>query len=80
MAWYKNPNLLKKSNGDAYDKLYTPGMKVPHSGIYKCEGCGREIAANQTDPFPPQNHHQHTTYQGSIRWRLIVYADHKTAA
>ena len=27
----------------------------------------KEIAANQSDPFPPQNHHQHELNQGEIR-------------
>lgn len=77
MAWFKYEQYLKKSNGDAYDSVYGPGAKVPHSGIYRCQGCGREIAANKSDPFPPQNHHQHTSTQGTIRWRLAVYADHQ---
>lgn len=75
MAWYKNADLLKKSNSEAYDLLHSPGSRVPHSGIYRCGGCGREIAANERDPFPPQNHHQHSTSQGLVRWRLTVFAD-----
>lgn len=78
MAWYKYDQYVQKSSGDAYDSTYTPGATVPHSGIYRCQGCGREIASNKGDPFPPQNHHQHTVAQGSIRWRLAVYADHKS--
>lgn len=80
MAWYKNPKILNQSSGGAYDVTHSPGQTVPNSGIYRCEGCGREIAANARDPFPPQNHHQHGTYQGTIRWRLIVYADHEPKA
>ncbi len=76
MAWYKDPNVLQKSSSAEYDKIHKPGEIVPHSGIYRCQGCGREIASNESDPFPPQNHHQHTQQQGTIRWRLIVYADH----
>lgn len=75
MAWYKNESYLQKSNGDAYDYTYDPAATTPHSGIYRCMGCNREIAANKGNPLPPQNHHQHTTGQGAIRWRLIVYAD-----
>jgi hypothetical protein len=47
------------------------------SGIYRCMGCGREVASNESEPLPPQNHHQHNQNQGSIRWKLIVYADHR---
>ena len=38
---------------------------------------GVEIASNQGDPFPPQNHHRHNPQQGPIRWRPAVYADHR---
>ena len=31
-----------------------------------------EIAANKGNPLPPQNHHQHSTSQGKIRWRKIL--------
>ncbi len=77
MAWYKYDAYLKKSNSDAYDTDYTPGTSAPHSGIYRCMGCAKEVASNQGQPLPPQNHHQHSTGQGSIRWRLIVFADHE---
>ncbi|MGN6478776.1 protein L [Luteibacter sp.] len=60
-------------------KTYHTGETVPVSGIYRCEGCGREDCCNENDPFPPQNHHQHTVAQGKIRWRLNVRADHKPA-
>lgn len=75
MAWYKHGNFLQQSNSDAYDLVHQLGSRVPHSGIYRCMGCGREIAANEGDPFPPQNHHQHSMSQGNVRWRLIVFAD-----
>lgn len=74
MALYKNSAYLKVSTDAAFDKLYKPGENTPHSGIYRCEGCAKEIASNGGNPLPPQNHHQHTTAQGTIRWRMIVYA------
>lgn len=75
MALYKYAEYLQQSTDAAFDQIYGPGQRVPHSGIYKCQGCNREIAANEGgDPFPPQNHHQHTQQQGAIRWRLAVYA------
>lgn len=76
MAWYKYSNYLQQTNHNAYDLEYSPGSKVPYSGIYRCMGCNREIASNVNDPFPPQNHHQHNSGQGHIRWKLIAYADH----
>ena len=74
MALYKNSAYLKTSTSAAFDKLHKPGENTPDSGIYRCEGCGKEIASNAGNPLPPQNHHQHTTAQGSIRWRMIVQA------
>jgi hypothetical protein len=75
MALYKRSEEIAASSSDAFDKEYGPGATVPHSGIYRCRGCGREIASNEGTIFPPQNHHQHTSTQGSVRWRLAVYSD-----
>ena len=77
MALYKYQQFLSKSEDAVFDTLYKPADAAPHSGIYRCEGCGREVASNQHEPLPPQNHHQHTGQQGSIRWRLVIYADHR---
>ena len=77
MASYKYAQNLVKSESAEFDAIHGPGDKVPHSGIYRCMGCQREVASNEGQPLPPQNHHQHGQGQGSIRWRLIVYADHK---
>ena len=74
MALYKNSAYLKTSDSGEFDKHHSPGASTPHSGIYRCEGCAKEIAANKGNPLPPQNHHQHTTAQGTIRWRMIIYA------
>ena len=77
MAWYKYEQYLKKSPGDAYDVVYEPGIVAPHAGIYRCMGCGRELGIAQSHKLPPQNHHQHSLGEGAIKWRLIVYADHR---
>jgi hypothetical protein len=77
MAWYKYDQYLKKSTGDAYDKDNSPGVAAPHAGIYRCMGCGRELGIAEGHTLPPQNHHQHTQGEGTIRWRLVVYADHR---
>ena len=73
MAFYKYAKYLSLSDDVKFDTLHNPGADTPHSGLYRCEGCGREIAANSGNPLPPQNHHQHTASQGHIRWRLIVW-------
>lgn len=74
MAQYKYAHYLHQKDHTAYDTLHQPGSTCENSGIYRCEGCGDEIASNKGNPFPPQNHHQHAPAQGSIRWKLIVYA------
>lgn len=77
MALYKHGNYLAQSQDAAFDALHNPGASTPHSGIYRCEGCGHEVASNGGNPLPPQNHHQHTTAQGHIRWRMVVFAQGK---
>jgi hypothetical protein len=72
MAMYKYDSILHKSTSDEFDKLHSPGATVAWSGIYRCEGCGREIVHTTGHPLPPQNHHQHSTAQGHIRWRVVV--------
>lgn len=77
MALYKNGNYLQQSTDAAFDAVHQPGSPTPHSGIYRCEGCGHEVASNAGNPLPPQNHHQHGAAQGAIRWRMIVYSQSK---
>jgi hypothetical protein len=76
MAYYRNGNFLLQSHDPAFDEITDPGYPAPRSGIYRCEGCGHEIAANRGDSMPAQNHHRHLTYLGPIRWRLIVSTAH----
>ncbi len=77
MALYKNGSWIGHLTSEAFDKVYTPGTSTPHSGIYKCLGCNDEVASNVGNPLPPQNHHQHSTNQGAIRWQLAVFAQTK---
>lgn len=74
MALYKYKHYLQEGESVAFDALHTPGTVVSNSGIYRCEGCNDEIAANKDNPLPPQNHHQHSLAQGKILWRLIAFA------
>ena len=79
MSWWTDNSALTKSNGKGewWTTTYHPGDEVPVSGIYRCLGCKKEITSNNPDPVPPQNHHQHTQAQGSIRWRLNVRTNTK---
>jgi len=72
VALYKYPQYLEQINDQAFDQVWQPSAPTPHSGIYRCEGCGREDTSVYPHPLPPQNHHQHTFAQGQIRWRLVV--------
>jgi hypothetical protein len=76
MSWYVDESKMEVVNNSKpwWTTTYGPGDEVPVSGIYRCLGCGKEDACNHPDPFPPQNHHQHTSSQGRIRWRLNVRA------
>lgn len=75
MALYKNGDWLTHTHDAAFDATHTPGAHVPHSGIYRCINCGREVVAEQARTFPPQNHHQHPQ-KGAVLWKMVVYADH----
>jgi hypothetical protein len=72
MALYKYSSYLTASSHAAFDQINSPGSSAPWSGVYRCEGCGREVTSIVGHTLPPQNHHQHSTSQGTIRWRLAV--------
>lgn len=76
MALYKYGQLLTKSEDAAFDVTYSPGMTPPHAGIYRCTGCGDEVASNKDVQLPPQNKHQHPG-NSPVRWQLLVYAQQK---
>jgi hypothetical protein len=72
MAQYKYNTHFVQVQSAEFDKLYEPGTKTAWSGIYRCQGCGREVVHTTGHLLPPQNHHQHSVGQGSIRWELVV--------
>jgi hypothetical protein len=74
MALYKYAHYLTNSSDPGFDPAHPAGTAASHSGIYKCQGCGREVTSNIGEPLPPQSHHQHGLEQGAIAWRLIVAA------
>ncbi len=78
MAGYtrETQKYLTRITGDNawWNETYSPGNNVPVSGIYRCVVCEKEIASNKDDPFPPQNHHQHSG-GAKISWQLIIRAD-----
>lgn len=75
MARYNDAKYLRKDYDlSKYDVEYSPSDTIKYSGIYKCVNCGKEVACNKRDPFPPQNDIQHPC-QKKIRWKLIVATD-----
>ena len=72
MAIYKNCSSLIRTEDQVFDLVHTPGTAAPHPGIYKCTGCGDEIAIAGGHTLPPQNHRQHHT-TAKIAWQLLVY-------
>lgn len=77
MALFQDSTVVRRVTNPEFDPVYKPGDQTPFSGIYRCLGCGHEVVSEHSRPFPPQNHPQHTPSQGSIRWKLVVYAEHK---
>lgn len=77
MALYKYSAYLTATTEGAFDKVNSASATALDSGIYRCEGCGREVSSTAGHPLPPENHHQHSPYQGKIRWRLVTRADHQ---
>lgn len=72
MALYKYGDLLQQSHNEAFDTRHQAGRIAPYSGIYRCASCRQEVVSLAGHPLPLQNHHQHTTAQGRIRWQLAV--------
>jgi hypothetical protein len=70
---YKYPQFQTQDNDSKFDVLHEPGSATPYSGVYRCDGCGKEATSVYAHPLPPQNHHQHAPAHGRIRWRLAVW-------
>ena len=54
MALYKYQQYINKSESDAFDQVYEPGASSPHSGIYRCDGCGHEITHVKERALPKE--------------------------
>jgi hypothetical protein len=49
MVQYKYLHFLAPSSNRRFDHISTPGAKAPHSGIFRCHVCGREVVAERGD-------------------------------
>jgi len=69
------------ANEEFFNTIYSAGSKVPHSGIYKCTECKREVAVNdheKDNKFPP--HYQDSKFScTSPKWKPYVIADSKAS-
>lgn len=77
MARYRdatNVTQIRDGSTGPFALELEPGAPNTAHGIFRCIGCGREIALPDGHRAPPQNHHQHTPSQGAILWRLLVLA------
>lgn len=72
MALYKYQNYLAVSKNASFDLTFQPCAFVPCAGIFRCTGCGTEIATDGIGVFPDREHHKHTPAQGPVAWQLIV--------
>ena len=72
LALYTYSNSLGVSKNGSFDLPMTPGAPVPCGGIFRCTGCGTEIALEGIGVFPDRDHHEHRPTQGPIAWQLVV--------
>ncbi len=74
MAWYRDTENVKRT-GDKYKekftKIWKPGQKPDHPGIYKCQVCTYEDVINrECSSLPPCSNCK----PGSMTWKLLVRA------
>lgn len=72
MALYKYRNYLELSKNTAFDQVLPAGLHIPSAGIYRCAGCGNEVALEANTVLPDRSHHPHKPAQGEVRWQLII--------
>ena len=75
MARFKYGHMLMLSDGNVFDRHYSPGQRTTRPGIYRCTNCGWEIAARTDDELPAEDHSLHPDESRPIRWRLLVQAE-----
>ena len=72
MALFKYCNYLSITKNGSFDLPMSPSAPVPCAGIYRCKGCGTEIALDGRGFLPDREHHKHRPAQGPIAWQLVV--------
>jgi hypothetical protein len=72
MARFKYSNYLTQTKNASFDLPLQPSAFVPCGGIYRCTGCGTEIALEGIGVFPDRGHHKHAPSHGALQWQLVV--------
>ena len=76
MALYQSAQFVDTWTDPEFDKIHPPRTVAPHSGIYRCVGCGVEIAVVEGQLLPSIHAHPHRLGTREA-WQMIVYADHR---
>jgi hypothetical protein len=72
VAAYKYAYFLVQSSNRQFDHVRPAGTKAFASGIFRCQGCGREVVASRGQQLPTTDHHEHPAEAGPVRWRVAV--------
>jgi hypothetical protein len=75
MAYAQDMSVVKQLTHAGFDRVYSPGDKVPQSGIFRCTHCTHEIVSTDGNTFPPQTHPAHPIGK-PIQWKLIIAPRH----
>lgn len=75
MPWFKYGVFLQRCDRETYDEIHAPLTAAPHSGIYQCVACMREIVAAEGQTLESAERHYHPEKDSPTGWRLLVYAD-----
>ena len=54
-----------------FDNVFPPRSIPTESGIFRCTGCGREIAIEAGEHFPSYEHHEHSNEKRML-WKMIA--------
>ena len=72
LAIFKYSNYLATSKSTSFDQPLQPSSFAPCGGIYRCTGCGTEIASEGIGLLPDRQHHKHAPGVPPIQWQLTV--------
>jgi hypothetical protein len=77
VALYKRKPYILESDLTAFEVRYAPAARVANPGIYRCLGCGEEVAVAKGHQVPRPEQHEHAAGDGKAEWQLIVFAEQK---